>query len=340
MYSSKAFRGARRLVEVCGALEKDEEVAIVTDTEKISIASLIAGQVVAMGAEATVLLMDPREIDGDEPTSIIANAMELADLIILAATYSLAHTEATRCALEGGSRVLSVSDISESLLASGGLYADFDRFRPFCEKLADIFTNGDVLFVKAPGGTEIELDISGRSGNAHHCIADQPGMFTAVPNIEANVAPVEGFGDGIIVFDASIPNFNIGVLEEPVRLDIQDGCVIGIDGGRQAKYLAHHFGEQREKDDKVCNVAQVAVGLNPMCGYVTGQLTNDHGVLGTMHFGIGTSKNLGGELQTTMHIDGILWRPTILIDDQMILENGELVGDWAKDFPNHKHNQP
>lgn len=327
MLNFDAYKGARRLLEVCGGLKAGETVAIATDTAKMDLAGLIAGQAVALGADPTILTMSPRSVDSEEPTSLMAQTMRHADVVVLAATYSIAHTRATRSALEQGARVVSVTDVTEELLSKGGLYADFHAIRPMSERLADIFTKGSILRATAPGGTDITASIAGRNGNSHHCIADRPGMFTAVPNIEANVAPVEGSAQGRIVFDGSIPNFKIGVLTEPVVLKVRDGMVVDVSGGSQAKLLARLWADQRDKS--VYNLAQVAVGLNPECRYVTGQFTNDHGVLGTMHFGIGTSSILGGETHASMHMDGILWSPTITVDDQVIVRDGTPVGEWA-----------
>ena len=76
---------------------------------------------------------------------------------------------------------------------------------------------------------------------------------------------------------------------------------------------------------EVYNIAQLAVGLNPECAELTGQLTNDHGALGTAHIGIGTSENLGGHTRAGLHMDGILRRPTLRLDGKVVLDDGQLV---------------
>jgi 2,5-dihydroxypyridine 5,6-dioxygenase len=248
--------------------------------------------------------------------------MREADLVVMPTTQSLAHSQATRKALENGARVISIPNVTATLLSTGGLFADFEAQRPICQAVARVFENGEELHIQAPSGTDITVPIGGRPGNAHDCIVDAPGMFTAVPNIEANVAPVEGLSHGTIVFDGSIPNFGIGVLDAPVILEVENGFVCSVKGGAQAQQLERIWAMQADRD--VYNLAQVAIGLNPECKFVTGQLTNDHGVVHTMHFGIGTSKNLGGDVQTSLHMDGILWNPTIWVDGKKLVSDGEL----------------
>jgi 2,5-dihydroxypyridine 5,6-dioxygenase len=101
---------------------------------------------------------------------------------------------------------------------------------------------------------------------------------------------------------------------EPFRLD---GVVQKIEGGRDAKNLERMWREQN--DPNVYNIAQFAMGMNPLSHEVTGGIVHDHGVYGSVHFGIGTSSNLGGKVKATGHIDGILLDAQVWLDDQLLL---------------------
>ncbi|HEY7675596.1 MAG TPA: hypothetical protein VIG69_00890, partial [Candidatus Methylomirabilis sp.] len=110
---------------------------------------------------------------------------------------------------------------------------------------------------------------------------------------------------------------------EPVRLEVKQGMIAGIAGGEQARRLE---GLLRARGNlEVYNIAQLAVGLNPECRQLTGQLTNDHGALGTVHIGIGTSDNLGGHTRAGLHFDGIMLHPTLRLDGRLVLDDGRLV---------------
>jgi leucyl aminopeptidase (aminopeptidase T) len=171
------------------------------------------------------------------------------------------------------------------------------------------------------GGTNITMSIEGRSGNAHACVIT-PGKFSAVPNIEANISPVEGTSEGTIVADASIPYMGIGLLAEPIRFSVNKGVVNKIEGGSQAIYLEKILAEQN--DPNVYNIAQLAIGLNPMIPNVTGVMLNDEGAFGTMHIGIGTSSNIGGVVKASAHFDLVMYKPTLEIDGKQILKDGDL----------------
>jgi leucyl aminopeptidase (aminopeptidase T) len=54
-------------------------------------------------------------------------------------------------------------------------------------------------------------------------------------------------------------------------------------------------------------------------------MLNDEGVNGTIHIGVGTSSNLGGTVQAKTHFDAIIREPTVWLDEQMIIEGGEIL---------------
>ncbi|MDH5792462.1 MAG: leucyl aminopeptidase, partial [Candidatus Bathyarchaeota archaeon] len=142
------------------------------------------------------------------------------------------------------------------------------------------------------------------------------------PNIEANVSPVEGSSEGAIVVDASIPYIGIGLLREPVRMTVESGFITDIRGGQQADALRRDL---EEKDDpNVYSIAELGVGLNPR-SRMTGVMLDDEGVLGSAHIGIGTSITLGGVVKAAVHYDLVLWRPTIELDGEAVIEKGELM---------------
>jgi leucyl aminopeptidase (aminopeptidase T) len=210
---------------------------------------------------------------------------------------------------------------TEGLMIHGGIEADFIKQKPVCEKVASILTQGKRARLSSPAGTHITMSIEGRTGNAHACVIT-PGKFSAVPNIEANISPVEGTSEGTIVADASIPYMGIGLLAKPIRFFVSKGAINKIEGGSQAIYLENILAEQH--DPNVYNIAQLAIGLNPMIPNVTGIMLNDEGAFGTVHIGIGTSSNIGGVVKASAHFDLVMSKPTLEVDGNLILQDGEL----------------
>ena len=314
-------RGATVLVGTCAGVRPGERVVIVTDEERLEIAEALRAEATAVADSTEIVVSPPRSIDNEEPNAVVSAAMAGADVIFLVVTHSLAHTRATRAAIAGGARVVSMSAFTPRQMREGGLFADFRSRKPLCDRLAGALTAAEVARVTNPAGTDLRFSLSGRAGNSHACIVDGPG-FTAVPNIEANTSPLEGTTQGRLVVDGSIPYYGVGIIRDPVTFDIVDGVVRAIEGGEQATFLRELLA--RQDDPAVYNIAQFAVGLNPLCTDFTGEMLNDEGVNGTIHIGIGTSANLGGHVQAKTHFDAVIRAPSVWLDGRTLLRDGEL----------------
>ena len=317
--------GARTLVEVCAGVQPHETVLIVTDPECYEVAHILAAAVYERGPKPIVIAFPPNELDGQEPPPLVARAMKEADVIFTPVRRSISHSAAVREALENGARVVSLTAFTKEQLYTGGIRADFLKEKARCDRAAQMFTQARQLHLTSRGGTNLRVDISGRRGNSHACVVRNPGEFTAVPNIEANVAPVEGSAEGVVVVDGSIPNFDIGLVTEPIRLTVRSGRIVDIAGGRQARTLDRIL--RSLGSEAAYNIAQVAVGLNPECKEVTGVFLNDHGAWGRVHIGIGTSENLGGATRAPIHFDVVIESPTLLLDGKPLVKDGEVLLD-------------
>ena len=294
---------------------------MVTDRELRSIADAIVEELLVAGAIPTLLEAPARGIDNEEPASTVAAALDGADVVFLPVALAMAHTRAVRRATRTA-RVISMTAFTERMMKEGGLFADFRARRPLCDRIAALLTSGSRLEATSPGGTRFEARLDGVVGNSHCCVLDGPG-FTAVPNIEANCAPAQGSATGRFVVDGSIPYYGVGPVEEPVVFEIEEGFVTAIEGGRQAELLAKLLASQ--EDPWVYNVAQFAFGLNPECREFTGEMLNDEGVDGTVHLGVGTSANLGGDVSAKTHFDAVIREPSVWIDGEAVVLDGEVV---------------
>jgi len=318
-------RGAKKIVEYCANVQPNERVLIVTDYNMQLIAKKMAEACYCITDQVSVVSMPPREVDGQQPTQCVVEAMAGADVMFMPVTRSITHAPAVKAALQRGARVLSMTAFSEDMFIFGGLEADFEALAARCKKMGQIWTAGKSLHLTTPGGTDLTCSIDGRPGNAHTGMARNPGEFTTCPDIESSVSPVTGTAEGIIVADASIPYFEIGVLTEPVRFTVEKGKVVKVEGGKQAEKIKYMMDKQN--NEAVYNIAQIAVGLNPHCR-ICGLDLEDEGTYGTAHVGIGTSTLIGGEILAPMHFDGLMYNQTLTIDGETIFKDGEAVYEY------------
>lgn len=320
MLHTAAIPRVVRLLRHCGNLEPGEQVSIIADYETLERASVVATAARAITPDVNLLVMPPRIVDGEEPPDGISRGVEGADLVISLVVRSITHTSAVQGALKSGARALMLTAFTDQMLLGGGIDYDFRSNRAFCEKVASLLAEAKHAHLTSRGGTDLSLDLSGRPGNAHSGVVDEPGQITTVPNVESSISPLEGSSHGTIVGDASIPYYEIGLLQEPVHMQVRDGKVVSVTGGYQAQLIDRMMAEQQ--DPNVYNIAQLSFGLNPMCR-MQGVMLEDEGVYGTSHIGIGTSSLLGGEVKAKMHFDIIMWHPTLELDGNIVLRDGE-----------------
>ncbi len=309
---------ADKILDVNLQIKPGESLLIVTEPEKLSIAEVIAASAMRKDVEPVISVMVPRDLDGQEPPKTIAAAMKESDAFLSVVGKSITHTAAVKDAIANNSRGLVLTQFSEDMMIEGGMEADFETLAPRCKEMAAALAGGKHIRVTTDLGTDITFSAEGRRGNALYCIVE-PGQFSTAPTIEANVSPIEGTAEGKIVCDASIPYIGIGLLDEPVTCIVEDGFITDISGGRQAEMLAEDLANMN--DPNVYNIAELGIGLNPKCRFI-GLMLEDEGVEGSIHFGIGTSENLGGVLRAACHYDLIVTGATVEVDGRVVLENG------------------
>jgi 2,5-dihydroxypyridine 5,6-dioxygenase len=313
-------KGAAKVIDMCVKVQPGEEVLIVTEAEKFSIAETLAEAAYARGGKVIISVMEPRIQDSAEPPKTVAAAMKHSDVFICVVGKSITHTNAVKNATANGSRGVVLTQFAESMLVKGGIECDFEHAKLECKAVASAMAGAKDLLLTSPGGTHLEYSAVGRRGNALYCMVDK-GEFSTVPTVEANVSPVEGTANGTIVADASVPYIGIGVLETPIICEVKNGFIRKISGGREADILKKDL--EAKNDPNVYNVAENGIGLNPKCSFM-GFMLEDEGVYGSAHIGIGTSITLGGTIKASCHYDLIMKDASLTVDGKTILKDGKL----------------
>ncbi|MFZ2331178.1 MAG: hypothetical protein WAW45_06255, partial [Atribacterota bacterium] len=189
MKNIEMIKGAKKLVDVCAGVRKNEKILVVTDTNNVRIAELVASVAFERDAEIAICIMTVRKSNGENPPEMICNAMLKADVIFAPTTYSITWAEATRKAASLGARVVSMPDYHEDILISGGLEADFKAQEKLVEKMSELFSNSYLARLTNPAGTDLSMELGERKGNSEKGFCNKPGDVCGPPNIESNIAP-------------------------------------------------------------------------------------------------------------------------------------------------------
>lgn len=309
----------RLATEVIGVNASDA-VLVVTDASKLNVGKAFASVCRSIGSETVLSLMPMTGEHGNEPPATIAAAMKAADIVFAPTTHAITHTRARLNAAAAGARIVILRGVDEDMMIKGAMAGDFKKVRSLTATVAGALSEADTIRVTSAHGTDITFTVSGRKVFRLDGFFQEEMGFAALPGGEAPTSPKEGTATGTLVFDYSMDG--IGRLTQPLRLEVREGRVVSVSGDREAMQMIETYFEH---DDNARNIAEFAIGTNPYARLI-GNLAEDKKLLGTVHFAVGDNKSLGGTVEASVHLDGLMVKPTVIADDRRTLvQDGKLL---------------
>jgi leucyl aminopeptidase (aminopeptidase T) len=302
----------------CLGIGPIDSVLVVRSKEQRSIADAFTAVARGRSREVTVVDLPPLSRHGEEPPTEIAEQMARADVVFAATSTSLSVTQARVEASKRGARIASLPTITEEIFARA-VPVDYAELKRTGQWLANRLTAAASARVSSAAGTDIVLSLEWRSGRSDDGNLQERGAMGNLPAGEGFVSPLETVGDGTIVVDGSLAGY--GLLNEPVRVTVAAGRAVDADGeaGEWLLRILDAGGEHGR------SLAELGIGTNP-AAIVTGNVLEDEKVIGTAHIAFGTSAGLGGVNVASVHIDGVLRRPTVELDGVRVVDDGRLLG--------------
>jgi leucyl aminopeptidase (aminopeptidase T) len=301
----------------CLAVGPDDDVLVLCNDEQLAIADALASAAEDRARSVRVLAFARRSRHGEEPPAEVADAMTGATAIFAPTTFSLSHTAARQRATERGVRIATMPGITEEVFRRT-LSVDYRELKRQGLLLAAQLSSASECRVTSPAGTDLTLDLSGREGISDDGDIGTVGAFGNLPAGEAFIAPIETSGEGAIVFDGALGGF--GLLDAPVPVTLSGGQLIEA-GGRVGAWLAQTLDAGGEHGR---SIAELGIGTNPSAR-LTGNILEDEKAMGTIHLAFGTSAGIGGVNRSSVHIDGLVLRPSVWLDGRVLMEDGSLV---------------
>lgn len=306
------------LVDYLG-LTKDETLLVITDEQLRDIGMEIYEVSKTLCAESIFLEMAARKFNGEEPPDAVAEIMKSVDAVISPTSKSLTHTKSKREASKLGVRIATMPGITKDTLIRC-LSADPQKILETTELVAKRFQDVNNVRVKTELGTDITLPIRRRRIMSSTGILKNIGDTGNLPSGEVFVAPVEDETNGVVVFDGSIGG--IGLLSEPVRVEISKGYIKKIKGGKEAQLFQEML--KGVNNEKAFAVAEFGVGTN-YAATLTGHILEDEKILGTIHIAFGNNLTMGGKIKVASHVDGLVMKPDVYFDKELVMSKGKLL---------------
>jgi aminopeptidase len=300
----------------CLAVGPDDDVLVLCNDEQLAIADAIAEAAKDKAHSSRVLAFARSTRHGEEPPSEVADAMASASVIFAPTTFSLSHTTARVEASRRGARIATMPGITEEVFRRA-MAVDYRELKRAGLLLATQLSAASSCRVTSPGGTDLELDLTGREAISDDGEIGAVGAFGNLPAGEAFIAPIETSAEGTIVFDGALGGF--GLLDTPVSVRVEGGTMVEADG-RAGEWL---YATLEAGGEHGRSIAELGIGTNP-AARLTGNILEDEKALGTIHLAFGTSAGIGGVNRSSVHIDGLVLRPSVWLDGRALMEDGTL----------------
>jgi 2,5-dihydroxypyridine 5,6-dioxygenase len=288
----------------------------------------------------TVALFEPRPADYYDPPRAVCDTMMNSDINVLLCSTGMLHCSANLRAMSAGIPAICLDGgMTLEMMQSGAVTEDMRQVAVRKHYIAiDVFgAKAKECRVTSRYGTDFTYSIEGRitipplpgpDFDAYRIIdfakdenRDSKLLFYLFPAGEYNVAPVEGSANGKLVIDLTM--HHLGRLLTPIELFVENGRIIRIEGGADARILRDHLVSYGDENAYMCP-AEASVGVNSKA-IVRGIQREDKNILGTMHFGLGTNIDVGGSVKSAIHMDGVILEPTLYVDNAKKIENGRFL---------------
>jgi len=304
------------VIQDCLAVRGDEQVLVVCNPSTLGLGESLRGAAGRAGADAMLAMMAERATHGTEPPPAIAAAMKASDVVLCPTMQSVSHTAARREASEAGARIGTLPHVTEDILGRVML-ADMAELKRRGQAVAKILTEADEVRITCPNGSDLRLSLTGRTAISDDGDLAAPGAFGNLPCGEGFISPLHDAGDGTLVVDGTMGS--LGLPSEPSRLTVEGGSLTDASGDTGARFMEL----LRGAGEGGTFVAELGIGTNE-CATLTGNLIEDEKILGTCHVAFGASAGIGGEIQVPIHEDVVVMKPTVEVDGQALIKDGEL----------------
>lgn len=312
-------------IKTCMGTKKDEKVLVITDEQKREIGYALYSNALRLGHQSLYVEMKSGKINGEEPPEAIAELMQKFDVVLCPTAKSLTHTNARRAASAKGVRVATFPGITKDVMIRG-MNADYNKISKLSIKLKDILEKGSHVRITSALGTDISFSIKGRTSYASKGLFHAKGESGNLPTGETFLAPVEGTSNGIFIVDGSMAGLGL-IKNVNITIKVKDGYATEIKGGILAKKLSKQLDEVG-RDAR--NIAEFGIGTNDSAK-LSGVLLEDEKVMGTVHIAVGNNVSMGGSVNVPIHLDGVIKKPTVYLDEQILMKNGKLL-DWIYNY--------
>lgn len=187
--------------------------------------------------------------------------------------------------------------------------------------------NASRLHFTNAAGTDVVYELADKSILTEYGYTATPGRWDHWPGGFLATLAADGGVNGRVVMDVGDIIYPLKtMLDSPIEFVIRDGTVIEINGGADATKLKAFIAGY--DDPRAHAVSHIGWGLNPGCEWsvdLPGIGMDGRACYGNVLFSLGPDTEFGGSNDTPCHLDLPMRHCTLHLDDELIVEAGEVV---------------
>ena len=336
--SFEVTAAAIKLIKDFMLVKAGENVVITADTSSDRrVVEALAGAAAAVDANPVIIYYPTSGRAFAEPIRPVADAVLHADVWIELSYYCVMHTPCFQKALENGARFTCLNGMDVTMLVNTVGKVDYDTLIEFGEYLTQKVQDADEIIIRDKNGTDLRAYNEGRRVKHSGQRAVKKG-YPVMLGGQVSWCPAEETINGTLVFDAALfPPAELGLLHSIVKLTVKNGRAVNIEGGNDAEIFSKWLASFH--DENMYRLAHYSLGFNPGVLHATGRIVEDERIFGCIEFGFGSQgKSLMGAFwDAAGHTDGIVSRPTVLLDGAVLEENGIYQDQKARSFSKALH---
>lgn len=177
------------------------------------------------------------------------------------------------------------------------------------------------VHITTPAGTDLYYNKQGIRAIAADGNYTAPGKGGNLPAGEVYAPPNGKRIEGKVIIDGSSRTHEHTILiRKPIELTIEDGNIVEIKGGEEAKQLENTLkwaASVAKNPGNVRRICELGIGLNPKASIIGAMIVDDK-TLGTAHIGIGSNYWFGGNIYAIIHLDQVFKNPMIYLDGELL----------------------
>lgn len=322
LYRLEALRSIRKILSLC-ELQPGDILAIYTDTGKSpALVEGFFGAALALELEPLMLTIPAPHRMLQEPSPPALLAMKGAKMVADLSSEQWLYTNGLNEILDSGGRVLQVLSTEHTLVKMTPTEALVQR----AQRVAKMLTKAKEIRITSDNGTDVVANVEGRNGWGQDGIARRPGEWDSTPSSIFACAPIEGSVEGTLVVEPGDFVWTTPkeiLVSEQMTIKLKKGRAAEIQGRADARMTGSWLASFGDPNSYV--VAHTGFGGDPRASIDQAQEVES--IEGCINFALGANifRGLGGKNKAKSHLDIMLMKQSMFLDDECVVKDGKIV---------------